>query len=788
MALLFMLVFASFLSAPWSNAAVPAANVVIDTTPIQSAKPGSVQSAAASQVTAITQAAQIPALANDPTKDIPSIYLNFENASLASVLHYLGEQKKINIVPHKDLDGVKVSLSTRTPMTIAQAWDVLFTLLDINGFSLVLVNEMYRVVPAQANTQEVLPTYSSSNGIEPANLPNTDTIIRYIYFLKNMKSENVSKILGSMLDPKSIIFNQNLNALIIKDTALNIKTACSIIRELDLGCQGEDLAMVPLQFTSSDNVQKIFTDILGNTNDTGSDRIIRFSSLNQKDAMYFSNQAKIISEPIRNMIILLGTQKAVARIKEFIIKYIDIPIENADSRLHIKELRFSKAQEMQALLTEVIKPPKTATEKSLIVEGGFKVFEDVMIAAETQQENTPTSRGCGNRLIVAANRDDWQRIEALIDQLDKPQPQIALEVMIVDVSMNQIKGLGTQLYNLKGRPVMNGLNAEFLNLGPGADGVASRLGENLSSLPAIPAYLNLVKNEEEGASFLSLGRSGGEDIPSNIWGMIRATFNITNQQIITQPYIVANNNQECTVYVQNTKQVAGGLQVTNSVALVKQEPISAPTSVKLTPCINLSGNVDLTIDISADDFLEGSTTQPGDKITRKITTKTSMATGEVLVIGGLIKSKLSESLYKTPLLGDIPVIGALFKNKKKTKDESNLYVFIRPSIIKPRFEGTPDEYTQLKLDYAKYQIMKNDTYVNDKDPIQRFYFKPSNQSIQAKLDDATKGILRPIDNFTYGRSRPKTVSIDHDPYFKIAASIEKAKLQKRAMRSAPITV
>ncbi|NDD55012.1 hypothetical protein EBZ39_14315, partial [bacterium] len=293
--------------------------------------------------------------------------------------------------------------------------------------------------------------------------------------------------------------------------------------------------------------------------------------------------------------------------------------------------------------------------------------------------------------------------------------------------------------------------------------------------------------DKSQSSFITLGQPGslesGEH-PSNIWALIRATFGITNQQVITQPYQVVNNNQKCSLSIKETRHILGGIDSSKLQTVQKYDDVDAAISVDLTPYINLNGNVDLNIEVSVNEFLEGTTdATSGNRTTRHIVTKSSMATGEVLVIGGLIKSTLRETVQKTPILSDIPVVGTFFKNKRKEKAESNLYIFIRPSIIKPRFDGSPDEYTQLKLDYAKLQIMKNDTYVTDKDPIQRFYFKPSNQTIQAKINDANRGILRPIDNFTYGRTRPKTVDISDDPYFKVAESIEKAKAKRKLARA-----
>ncbi len=438
------------------------------------------------------------------------------------------------------------------------------------------------------------------------------------------------------------------------------------------------------------------------------------------------------------------------------------------------------AGDMRRLLADIIKPPKGADQKSLVTEGGYKVFEDVVIAAEQDDDGTSGKRGSGNRLVVAANAEDWRRLEQFIDKLDKPQPQVAIEVMIVDVTLQQIKNLGTQVFNLKGKSPGAGVNMEFLNLSE--DSILQQSPAAQPESPSThPTYMEIPKGSIDSSTFVTLGKAGTGTSPGNIWGLIRATWGITNSQVVSQPYQVVNNNQTCTVDIKNSRRAAGDIEFskTNN-ALQKYTDVSAATTVTITPCINLAGNIDLTIDVAADGFIEGSI---ANTFTNHITTKTSMATGEVLVIGGLKKSNISEKTFKTPLLSEIPILGNLFKSKEKRKDESNLFVFIRPSVMKPQLDGLPDEYTQLKLDYAKYQIMKSDSYVKDRDPIQRFYFQPAHQTIKSKLADAANGILRPIDDFTYGRSRPKSVNLSLDPYFKVTESLEKAKRERLLVRA-----
>jgi len=107
---------------------------------------------------------------NNNDNEVADIYLNFQDATLSSVVNYLAEQRKLNIVPHKDLVNKKVSLSTREPLTLSRAWTILLTLLEINGFTIINVNDLYRIVPSNSHGKEPLPVYSSSKGVEPKDL------------------------------------------------------------------------------------------------------------------------------------------------------------------------------------------------------------------------------------------------------------------------------------------------------------------------------------------------------------------------------------------------------------------------------------------------------------------------------------------------------------------------------------------------------------------------------------------------------------------------------------------
>jgi len=711
----------------------------------------------ATQVSAAqVSAAQVSGEVKPPVRknDRADIYLNFENATLASVVDYLAEQRKINFIPHKDLKNKKVSLTTRQPLTLARAWNVLLTLLEMNGFSIIEVDDLYRIVPNAGNQREPLPFYSSNQGTEPEDLPDSDQVIRYIYTLKNITTGTAQRILKDLLGANKIRTQEELTTCIITDKSYNIKSAMKIIKELDTGGMRESIKIIKLSHADATEVADLFSKHIMERKETGKKPIRFFGPTQKKEITYFSNTTKIIPEVRRNSLILLGLNHNIDRIIEFIHKYIDIPMDAAQSRIHIKELKYTEAITLKPILQRITRPPQ-AKKKGAVV-GEFKYFEDVVIQAERSKVGKE-DRGSGNRLIIACNKDDWRRLEKLINKLDKPQPQIALEIMIVDIEGSKVRELAAQIRQKTGK-----------TLGHGLHGLATHITDIKNIQHPQPNLIDAAKGGP-GTTSITFGKAG------DIWAVIKTVLASTQSNIITQPFLVTTNNIPAVFKTSIKKLLDGKITRLGSGSSTRAvDEVEAMTKVTITPRINLDGIIDLQIRIELSEFLAGGAEadQP-DRTTRDVISRLSMATGEVLVLGGLTKDKVTVNRRKTPILSDIPFLGNLFKGKSKTIAKTNIYIFIRPSIIKPRFDGSPDQYTQLKLDYAKYQIFSAEELHKTKDPIQRWFFKPEKQSVKQRLEDMKKGVFRPLDNYIEGRTQPRSVRIERDPYYRTEEELAK---------------
>jgi general secretion pathway protein D len=704
---------------------------------------------------------------NKEKEEIADIYLNFENAKLSSVVNYLSEQKNINIIPKNELDSIEVTLTTREPLTLSKAWNILLTLLEINGWTIVKVENLYRIVPKANNKQEPLPLYS---GIEPKNLPENDTVIRFIYFLKNIKANIATGFLASMLEG-SVQTNEDLGALIITDRSISIKTAMKIIEELDQGGLREAIKVINLENANAHDIETLFKTIVPEDQQKNI-RFLNPQAKMNKPSNYFSKDTKVIAMPRQNSLAIMGLEKNIDKVIDFIYKYLDVPIEAAESRLHIKELKYSKAEDLKTILTTIIAKPTELLKTQQV--GKYKFFENVIIAndrSESSSDSTDKSGG-GNRLIISCDKDDWRRLEKFIDALDKPQPQVAFEVMIADVTLESNFDFLSEFKPKTDSMLGKNINAQF-QTGNNTDPTDYNVNLIGYSRPD-----GLAASETTNIYSGIAGTNITFGLPGSLWGTIKAVLNKDNTNIIIQPYMTVNNNNKCTITAQLSRRVNGDFSDKNlaSSLIQKKADKTAKTEIILTPKTNLNGMINLDIEVTVDEFSDSAESN-GSTTDRNLKTKLVVGTGEIIVLGGLTKSIITDDVYKVPLLSNIPIVGNLFKSKKKNMQKQNLYIFIRPSIIKPRFDAMPDEYTQMKLDYAKHSILTTDPYLKDKDPIQRWFFKPDKQSVHQKLSDAKYGVFRPLDQYAKSFNKPRSVDLKKDKYYR--PDVKRAIKQKK---------
>lgn len=677
--------------------------------------------------------ASAPTVQKDPDADKKEIYLNFENTDLSNFIAYMAELKKLSIIPDKTIEGAKISLTIRQALSINDAWNIFLTVLEMSGFSIVQVGLVHKIVPKDKKLSQPLPAYIN---VPYEKLPNNDSMIRYVFFLTNMQTTSIQPVLESLLSqPNSLYELKDMNAFIITDKALNIRAAAKLLTDLDQLGLPESVTVVRLKRINAADAKALLDQLINSKQDGATMSIARMlGKVAEGSTEYFAPTTRIITEERTNSLILLGNSKSIDKVIDFITNNIDTDLKSAKSPLHIYELQHIDATQVMEILKQVTQMPESASGqiagKYGSIRGGVKYFKNMSFQVDKD----------GNRLIVNCPDDqDWALIKRTIEDLDKPQPQVAIESLIVTIDANDIASLGGALRNKKHGAIGKNIDFQSASLGAGPTlgyGTSGDSGSPISLLGNMMGQLT----RGVGSTILTFGKD-------NIWGALQAEKTQGSGSIIAQPFVTVANKTAALIEIGETRRIADTTQ--GSISGFKDVPVS--TTLKLTPQINLEGIIRMNVDLQISEFTD---TQGNNTSVKKLLTDVTVADGQVLVLGGFVKTKVDDSKNKTPILSDIPIVGWLFKNQRRTIVKQYIFIFIAPTIVKPRQTPGMQLYTKMKLHQATANIEDAVETKNVMDPIHNWYFNAGKENYSHKVID-----------FANARYQPTTVDIKNDIYY-----------------------
>lgn len=664
-------------------------------------------------------------------------FLNFENTALSTLVNYVGDLMGYTIVPDKGIENSKVSLQVREPLTASGVWKVFLTLLDMANFAIVEIDGIYKIVPRDAKHTEPLPAYIN---VSVDNLPDSDITIRYVTTLRNIPIGEVQDLLGNLLSAQAKLLPQpSINGFIISDKSMNIKSAMRILQELDQSGLQEQVVVMPLKRVNSADAKKILDSL---RNSPENSPIARLFGRNAEQSIdYFSPTTKIIAEDRRNLLILLGNIKSIKKIEDFVKEHIDTELKGTKSPFRLYEFQYADAQQVAQILNDVVnaQPDSSAGQQAAKyggIRGGVKYFKPMSFQVDTT----------GNRLISTCVDDqDWELLKKTIHDLDKPQPQVAIETFIVTINIDDKKGLGGQLRNKFHNQLFNGIDVQTAPLGtsiydPNNSSPTNLLGNLIKGLGSL----------QQGTTAFTFGKPA-----DGMWGVFQALNALTNTSILQKPFLTVSNRSTATIDVGSTQQVISSTAIgdtgTQTPGYTEKK---VGSTLSFTPQINTDGVISLKIDTTLSDFVVQAQSNYSTTV-KKLKTNVSVASGQVLVLGGFVKTSVNETSNETPLLGRIPIAGWLFKNKKRTVAKDYVFYFICPTIIKPRTEPGVELYTKIKLHEATKQVENASEVSLNKDVIHNWFFNRSGENYHHKVID-----------FANARYQPTTVDIKNDPFYR----------------------
>lgn len=663
--------------------------------------------------------------------DVPEyIEFQFENADLQNFVKQIEDIFEITFLADDSIEplikgaraikGNKISFRTQEPLTRNQAWELFVTFMQISGFAVVRSSlpRTYRITTLEAARKMPIPAYIGTNYLE---LPDGDELVRYVYFIENSSLETIKVIVDTLRSSSSsFILLQEQKAFILTDRAYNIKKLMEIVKEIDRTTVPQSMSLLLLRHAEARQVKELYDSISQTDERGGANKL-----LNRKHptSTYFPENLRIIAEPRRNALILLGPKDATQKAEDFIKKHIDTSLNQPYSAFYTYQLKYADAATVADIMNNVSQFGKdTEAGRYGGLRGNDKYLKPMVFVPENET----------NQLIIKGDFEGYIRAIEVIEQLDEAPKQVAMEMLVLSVVLNDTKQLGSQIRSKDNAPEgILGNNVKFQTSGLfGTSGIVENIPAddgspfNKGVFRLLGNLLEVVKNAGTGNTVLTLGSD-----MFNVWGIFQALQSVANTNALANPFLMATNKTPAKVALGEERRIQTATIFTSGEQTGSFGKDDAKLEVTIIPQINSDGMIILDLHIIFDDFVNTTNFSDATKNKREIKTHTIVADKEVLAIGGLIRTRSIDSMSQVPTLGDIPIIGWLFKNRQKIQRKENILILISTRIVDPHDTEEVATITQDRID--QYQETLGNMYVasQQKDPINKMFFEERPNSV-----------------------------------------------------------
>ena len=588
---------------------------------------------------------------------------NFPDADIMDIAKSLGKLTGKNFLLDKDVKG-RITIISNAPVTVNDAWKAFLTALDMNGFALIPSGNFIRIARQRDARDKQLKTYTGDYS------PDTDALITRLFPLKYLSAEEVARNFRSFMPANSrIIPYEQTNTVIVTDTGANIAKLSKLLDILDVEGYEAGIEVIPVKYASAVELSKLIDTLIPGTSPTASGGAPRFPG--GSGGKFAARRTKeggiintIIADERTNNLIVHANTKGADQVRELVSKLDKkMPSATGGGKVHVVYLQFAEAEQIGNTLNNLSQSPTTRPSgpgggtgtnpvQASLFEGAIKVSPDKAT----------------NSLVITASPSDFVTIERVINKLDIPRDQVYAEVVIMEITLGKTFTFSTNVINPK-----NGIG--FL---PNND-LVNFLSNPLAGKGAIIGFKSGgAQNITVGTQTLSV---------SGVQGLIQALQVNSNANVLATPQILTLDNQEATFETAEkipvpTSTTSNGV-VSNSIT---KESVSLSITIK--PQINkLSNFVKLDISTKLADISNRELPAQVAGLalaTTERTAKTSIvvADEDTVVLGGLMRDNLQDTISKIPILGDIPLLGWLFRARNTTTAKTNMLIFITPKIIR----------------------------------------------------------------------------------------------------------
>jgi general secretion pathway protein D len=617
--------------------------------------------------------------------------VNLKDADIRAFITQISDITGRSFVVDPRVKG-KVTVISTTNMTDEEVFELFQSVLNVHGYASVPSGDVLKIVPNTGAKQDTI-RFARDNLVEG------EELVTRVIPVKNTPAVELVPILRPMVPQYGHLAGvASANVLIISDHAENIKRITQIIERLD-GAESEELEVIQLKEAWVGDVVELLESLTP---------VATGKMKNKRNA---AARVKVVAEERTNRLIVKGEKSARARVRD-LVKKLDQPSHHTGTTKVIY-LRHGDAVKVAEILKGLVASSSQKSKK----KSKDNLQEEVNIQADETL----------NALVIKGEPSDIQDIEEVVRQLDVRRAQVLIEAAIVEVSGDVGKALGIQwgVHDKNFDQPLVGIN--FKTVGNSLNQVVSAINNPASA---------------SGAGFADgITLAGGErstDGTQSYGMLLQALVNASNTNLLSTPSIMTLDNEEAEIVVgQNVPFITGSSTSASNTASNPFQTISREDvglTLKVIPQINEGDVIRLQVEQEVSAVVptaEG--IQSSDLITSKRSIKTTILADdeETIVLGGLIQDDFADSESKVPLLGDIPLLGRLFKSTQRKHVKRNLLVFLRPSIVR-------DTQSLRGVTDRKYEYIRTLQLSVDELGQLRF-FKEEQPELPESIEDLYKG-------------------------------------------------
>jgi general secretion pathway protein D len=642
------------------------------------------------------------------------ITLNFVNADIEAVARTMAAITGRNIVVDPRVKGT-MTLSTEQPVPPSTAFNQFVATLRLSGFTVVESGGLLKVVPeAEAKLQGGAVSVGGTAG--------GSQIVTQIFRLNFENASNLVPILRPLISPNNTInVNPGNNSLVITDYADNLQRIARIIAALDVS-NATDVEVINLQHAVAIDIAPVVQRLVDASGAAaGGAPGAPAAGQGQTDT---SVRTTVLAEPRSNSLIVRAANPARMNLVRSLIARLDMPgAVGAANNIHVVYLRNAEATKLAVVLRAAIASTSTSSATGAPgAAGGAAASVPVVTSGlsgagsgtGTSAANAPITPSAQpstggqvqadpatNSLIITAPEPQYRQLRAVIDQLDGRRAQVLVESLIVEVNADKAAEFGIQWQNVLGTQNSSLIGLIGSNFTIGGTNIID-LATKAATGGAVPAT---------GLNFGTVRNINGTYVLNFLARFFQSTG---DGNVLSTPTLLTLDNEEAKIVIgQNVPFVTGQFTNTgtsnssvNPFQTIERKDVGITLRVK--PQINDNGTVRLTIYQEASSVKAGTEKDLNGPTTnkRQIESNVLVEDGAVVVLGGLLQDQYSGNEQKVPGLGDVPVVGNLFRTETRSRSKSNLMVFLRPVIMRDSMDTEALSMDRYNLMRARQQVVQ----------------------------------------------------------------------------------